>query len=226
VIPPVFVFDSRERWFPVGVEESLLPHGYEWTGDGWKVRGAIFAAERLNFPADMRQPDLPPVGYHRVQKGGDLHWHQYWLWYLYNPWEVAGIGRHEGDWEFVQLGCTDKAGDEPVLLTCSQHHSGGKREAWACEAFADRPVIYVAVGSHANYFTAGQHGGIDRCNGKGRTFGDCTDDGMRAIEWRPFGAWASWPGRWGNSDNSPQSPGRQGHRWSAPHLYHSSAVSQ
>jgi hypothetical protein len=233
VIAPVFVFDSREKWFPVGVEESLALHGFKWDY-GWRRTGLVGVAQvvldspepgRLDFPPDMRQPGLPPVGYHRTQRGGGLFWHQFWLWYLYNPWEVAGVGKHEGDWEFVQLGCADEAGVHPVLVTCSQHHSGGKREAWACTGWdgpRSRPTIYVALGSHANYFTAGTHGGIDQANGYGNALG--TDE--NPIEWRPFGPWASWPGRWGNSENSPQSPARQVQRWRTPHLFHSSAAAQ
>lgn len=211
---PVFVFDSREKWFPVAVEESLrivLGHDPPWR------------AGPLNFPPDMRQPDLPPVGYCRVVAGGGLFWVQHWLWYLYNPGPpiLYGVGRHEGDWEFVQVAHADVELTRPVLVTGSQHHTGGKREAWACELTPTekRPKIYVALGSHANFFAPGTQGdGTDRCDGHGQILSE--------VEWRPFGAWASWPGRWGNSTGegkSPQSPGNQGVRWKAPHLYHSSS---
>jgi hypothetical protein len=220
---PIFVFDSREQWFPVGVEESL-------DAVNARCRGGIFNGHRaeparpfppgvtnIDFPANMKQPDLPPVGYHRVVQSGPLWWHQYWLWYLYNPWSVAGVGRHEGDWEFVQIGCVN--GNRPVLVTASQHHSGGKREAWAVELREGRPVIYVALGSHANYFNVGSlGGGIDQCDGRGRV--------LDSIEWREFGPWKDGPWRWGNSTGegkSPESPGRQGKRWHAPHLFHSEA---
>jgi hypothetical protein len=220
---PIFVFDSREKWHPVGVEESLKPSSYYWQGtsrqfakgDPSRLNAGV---DCLDFPADMKQSDLPPVGYHRATAGGPLVWHQYWLWSLYNPWSVAGVGRHEGDWEFVQIGVTPIT-DSPVLVTASQHHSGGKREFWACELRDGRPVIYVALGSHANYFHAGRlGGGQDECDGKGRV--------LDSIEWRDFGPWKDWPGRWGNSSGqgkSPESPGCQGKRWHAPHLFHSEA---
>jgi hypothetical protein len=223
VIAPVFVFDSREQWRPVGVEESLLATGVTFGHDfPDTLVGALEG--RIDFPPDMKQPDLPPVGYHRIQQGGGLYWHQFWFWYLYNPWDVAGIGRHEGDWEFVQIGCTDREGDHPVLVTCSQHHTGGKREYWAAELTNDptpQPYVYVALGSHATYFAPGtQGGGIDHCDAQGPVIhGNNTYD----IEWRLFGSWASWPGRWGNSDTSPQSPACQVKRWRTPHLFHSEA---
>lgn len=228
MIAPVFVFDSREQWRPVGVEESLHATGATVGLDFPDIDGieplAGFREGRIDFPSDMKQPDLPLVGYHRTQRGGGLFWSQFWFWYLYNPWEIAGIGRHEGDWEFAQLGCTDRAGDYPVLVTCSQHHTGGKREHWACELTNDptpQPYIYVALGSHATYFAPGtQGGGIDHCDAQGPVIhGNNTYD----IEWRPFGSWSSWPGRWGNSDNSPQSPACQIKRWRTPHLFHSEA---
>ena len=172
----------------------------------------------MDFPAGMTDPtDTPVVGYHRALPGAELWWHQFWLWYLYNPWNIGGVGRHEGDWEFVQIATTDEAGDQPVLMTASQHHSGEKREFWRCELDGERPVIYVAVDSHANYFTPGDRG-TDTADGQG--------DPLVDVEWRDFGPWASWPGLWGNSTGpgrSPESPGQQGARWHHPHLYHSSA---
>jgi hypothetical protein len=210
---PIFVFDSRENWFPVGVPESL---------EAVRARGSIEQDPiSLDFPADMRQPKLPAVGYHRTQHGGGLHWHQFWLWYLYNPGPrlLHGVGRHEGDWEFVQLGCVDAEGDQPVLVTASQHKTGGRREAWACELKDGRPIIYVALGSHANYFAPGtQGGGQDQCDARGRR--------LEHVLWRRFGPWGRYGGRWGNSTGagrSPQSPGRQGDRCDRPHLFHSTS---
>jgi hypothetical protein len=211
VIAPLFVFDSHDVWKPVPVEGSL---------DAANVKGRpTMAFDHLDMPARMQPVDLPVVGYHRVVRGGSLYWHQFWLWYLYNDWSVAGVGRHEGDWEFVQIGCLDSQGNVPILVTGSEHHSGGKREYWACELGSlGRPVIYVAKGSHANYFSAGsQGGGQDHCDGKAP---------IPDIEWRDFGPWATWHGRWGNSTGpgrSPESPGCQGARWAAPHLYHSAS---
>jgi len=158
--------------------------------------------------------ERPGVGYHRVVKQAGLFWHQFWTWWLYNPKKYVGRGAHEGDWEFVQLGCTDEAGETPVLATASQHHSGGKREVWRMVRKQGRPAFYVARDSHANYFTPVSDV-EDTADGRGLV--------LDAIEWRPFGDWAMWPGRWGNSDNSPQSPGHQGARWHQPAVFHGQA---
>ena len=219
MITPIFKLNTKERWRPQPVETverfgtiggapadlSNLPPG----------KGA-----RMDFPPDMKDPaNTPVVGYHRFVKAAHLWWHQYWLWYLYNPWSFAGtgVGRHEGDWEFVQLACADRKGDRPVLATASQHRTGEKREFWRCETEGGRPIIYVALGSHANFFTPGDRG-QDVANGRGRK--------LTEIEWRDFGGWETWEGLWGNSTGagrSPESPGCQGERWHAPQLYHSSA---
>jgi len=218
VIAPIFKLNTKERWRPQPVEtvERFGTIG----GAPVELSELPDRGGRMDFPAAMKDPgNTPVVGYHRIAKEAHLWWHQYWLWYLYNPWSFAGtgVGRHEGDWEFVQLGCTDRRGDRPVLVTASQHRGGQKREFWRCELEDGRPVIYVALGSHANFFTPGDRG-QDVANGRGKKLAD--------IEWRRFGGWAAWPGIWGNSTGpgrSPESPGAQGERWHAPHMFHASA---
>jgi hypothetical protein len=213
VKPPIFRLDSRERWRPQPVEtvERLA------TIDGRPVSVAALppGGGRMNFPAHMQDPtDTAVVGYHRVVRAAYLFWHQFWLWYLYNPWSIAGAGRHEGDWEFVQAACTDAAGDRPVLMTASQHRTGEKREFWRCETVGGRPVVYVARHSHANFFTPGDRGD-DVADGRGRE--------LTEVEWRPFAPWSAWPGRWGNSTGvgrSPDSPANQGIRWRRPETWH------
>lgn len=223
MIKPVFVFDSRERFWPVGVDESLrltkplIRGGSLDSGVADHPSRMIADARAIDFGPRLDEHALgllDPVVYHRMIHGDPLWWHQFWCWYVHNPWAIAGIGEHEGDWEFVQIGCIDKAGLYPVLVTGSQHHGGGKREAWACELHVASPVIYVARWSHANYFSLGRHD-VDSCDGKGRR--------LEEYEIREFGTWATWPGRWGNSTGegkSPESPGQQGIRWRAPHIFH------
>jgi hypothetical protein len=83
---------------------------------------------------------------------------QYWIWYPWNPysptvppgelWQV-----HEGDWEAVSV-ILDLHG-KPLLAGYSEH-TKGKRRDWArVPRQGAHPVVYVALGSHANYFTAG-----------------------------------------------------------------------
>ncbi|HEX5713025.1 MAG TPA: hypothetical protein VFX85_06905 [Solirubrobacterales bacterium] len=228
---PIFVFDSHEDYLPLAVEsaEAVPATLVKLDGsDGGKVKLDALPAEggRMNFPPNPKRDEarmrkrFGNVGYRRELSGGGLTWVQYWLWYLYNPKLVVVTGDHEGDWEFVQVGY---AGEEPVCVTASQHRSGGARMWWDVERRAGRPLIYPALGSHANFFEpVDQLPEVgDRSDGKGAT--------LDKVEWRGFGPWATWPGLWGNSTGagrSPQSPGSQGERWNAPHRYHSRAEYQ
>jgi hypothetical protein len=153
-----------------------------------------------------------PVGYYRVKDAGSLWWHQFWTFWLFNPKKYAGFGEHEGDWEMVQFGCRDPEGNVPILASYSQHDGGEKREYWRVELVNTTPKVYVARDSHANYF--GVHQDVtDQADGKGDAL---------ALDWRPFGAWADWPGKWGNSENSP-GPLSTRRVWQAPHAWHGQA---
>lgn len=229
---PIFVLDSREEFKPVAVEsvEALDAELVNSDGsDGGKVKLADLpdSGGWINLPPDPRayeqamEEKFGNVGYRRTVKGGGLTWVQHWLWYLYNPKKVLVTGNHEGDWEFVQVGF---AGDQPVCVTTSQHHSGGARMWWEVQLEGQRPQVYVALGSHANYFEP-----VDQLPEIGDD-GDGKGERLTKIEWREFEEpWATWPGQWGNSrgqGHSPDSPGRQGNRWAAPHRYHSQARHQ
>jgi hypothetical protein len=226
---PIFRFHTGEENHPLAVESV------ERTGegiamlDGRRTEGidlSSLPADGLRMvlqtrprkaEAELQAGDLAKVGYRREVEGGSLTWVQYWLWYLYNPKKFLIAGEHEGDWEFVQVGY---AGATPVCMTTSQHKSGGARMWWEIERREGRPIVYVAHGSHANYFEPMkmQTDFDDEADGAGWE--------LDALEWREFGPWQDWPGRWGNSTGpgqSPQSPGCQGARWKAPHVYHSAA---
>jgi len=228
---PIFVFDSREEFKPVAAE-SVEDVGAGLVLANGSRRSSVSldrlppGGGRIDFPPDPRSYEAAMeqkhgrVGYRRSVRGGRLTWVQYWLWYLYNPKKVLITGEHEGDWEFVQVGY---AGEQPVCMTTSQHHSGGSRMWWELKKEADRPVVYVALGSHANYFKP-----VDQLPEIGDD-GDGAGERLDTIEWRAFGRWATWPGRWGNSTgqgHSPDSPGSQGDRWRKPHRYHSKAHHQ
>ena len=162
------------------------------------------------------RPDLSNRIYgHAVEAGGRV-WLQYWMWYFYNDYQLAfGFGTHEGDWEMVQLRMG--AGGQPDVAVYAQHGSG-QRRAWAdVEKLAsdhDRPVVYVARGSHGAYFEPGYHptdAWYDIADGKRpapRLALEAVDDAAHA--------WLRWPGFWGDTapsngsvleSHSPTGPG-------------------
>jgi hypothetical protein len=165
--------------------------------------------------------------YGRVVRDGGRIWLQYWFWLYYNPKHLFGFGKHEGDWEMIQIGLGEDL--KPEVASYAQHDSGEARP-WKKkamdfdEADPNRPLVYVAPFSHASYFKPGSQPyvlGVD----------DPRGDGPPAdLPLAEFGDWASWPGKWGNPERSfaarigrgPSSPGHQGSKWSAPATWHQS----
>ena len=101
---------------------------------------------------------FPRTIYARVvsnPNGDGISFIQYWLCYYAN--DHAEVF-HEGDWEVVQVDIDRNL--KPYRADYSQHGYGQWRN-WngpggveKSGAFPDRPVVYVGLGSHANYFTA------------------------------------------------------------------------
>ncbi|HEV2814276.1 MAG TPA: hypothetical protein VGW10_13560 [Solirubrobacteraceae bacterium] len=175
---------------------------------------------RVALRPRSRDP-LPDVTYGRRVRGSDGRtWLQYWFLYGTNEQDrgIVRTGRHEGDWEMVQLRLG--RGGRPDAATFAQH-SWAERCAW-------RGTVFVANDSHASYFTPGEHG---------RPWPDPDDfaDGRgRAVrpEVRPFGAWVRWPGRWGRAEaswvpgeqSSPRGPAFQDDgAWRDPAAFHARA---
>ncbi len=112
--------------------------------------------------AEILEKEPQPIYYGRVARWQDVegnNWKslQYHFFYAFNDWRLAanGINHHEGDWEMVAVYLKN---DEPYSVLLSQHGSGAM-ELWEgvrCVKAKDgrdttHPLIYVALGSHANY---------------------------------------------------------------------------
>jgi hypothetical protein len=103
-----------------------------------------------------------PVVYGRVAREDDRIVLQYWYFYYddvysyrYPPSEFIWQA-HEGDWEVVNVVLS---GDEQPLFAGFSQHCSGERRSWDDTTRLDgtHPLVHVAIGSHANYFTAGVH---------------------------------------------------------------------
>jgi hypothetical protein len=76
---------------------------------------------------------------------------QYWLFYAYNN---GPLNDHQGDWEVIQVFLDSSGNPSTVLLS---QHGSGENAVWAdVEKAQTHPVVYVAQGSHANYFRSYQ----------------------------------------------------------------------
>jgi hypothetical protein len=161
-------------------------------------------------------------------------WLQYWFFYFYNDYNLAGeigggvggAGLHEGDWEMIQLQLD--ANGNPQLALYTQHKHAGQRPWAKVEKQGDRPIVYPARGSHANYFARSKlkpyWTGVwfDHANGKGASPDislNIVEDGDAQYDWL-----LKWPGYWGDTlpsglvfdATSPTAPRRHA-AWSEPH---------
>lgn len=103
-----------------------------------------------------------PVVYGHVAHDGDQTVLQYWFFYYDDVYSYAYPPSdfiwqaHEGDWEVVNVVLDEN--EQPVSTAYSQHCLGQVRDWTNTPKVEDtHPVVYVALGSHANYFTAGIH---------------------------------------------------------------------
>jgi hypothetical protein len=101
---------------------------------------------------ELNRASLGYTVYGQVKPDAQYTVVQYWFFYAYND---APINEHEGDWEMIMV-LLDNA-ESPVSAVYSQHLQG-QRAAWGDVEKTDEthPNVYVARGSHANYFRAYQ----------------------------------------------------------------------
>ncbi len=103
-----------------------------------------------------------PAVYGRVTHEADRVILQYWYFYYddvysysYPPSDLIWQA-HESDWEVVNVVLSDD--EQPVFVGYSEHCLGARRAWDAVPRFDDtHPIVHVAVGSHANYFSTGTH---------------------------------------------------------------------
>jgi hypothetical protein len=219
-----------------GAELKLAFLGGMRYADGTEVRNDdLIGDPKRNYREQYvalraARPDLRNRMYaHAVEANGRL-WLQYWFFYFYNDYNLAlGIGLHEGDWEMVQLRMHD---DTPDLAVYAQHRNAEQRPWPQVEKVPgdpNRPMVYVARGSHASYFEPGFHETevwYDLADGKRRS-------PRCALEVVADGdpPWIAWPGAWGDTrarvggidQPSPRGPAAHG-QWDNPNLLLATAV--
>jgi hypothetical protein len=102
------------------------------------------------------------VVYGRVARTAGRIVLQYWYFYYDNTYSYRYPPSdfiwqaHEGDWEVVNVVLSDEG--EPLLVGYSQHCLGERRDWQQTPRWDDtHPIVYVGVGSHANFFSPGVH---------------------------------------------------------------------
>lgn len=128
-------FAATEAW---ELDVSDLPSQHETTA--WKRYSQLVS--EVDNPYEL-------TVYARYVSGDSGRALQYLYFYTYNDFR----NNHEGDWEIAAIELDEN--DQPVQVGYSSHHSGFLR-AWSevqtDEPGGDRPLLYVARGSHAGYF--------------------------------------------------------------------------
>jgi hypothetical protein len=200
-------------------------------------------AQAPGYALDARRMQAPVHPFARRVHGRVIRpddrsaWLQYWLFYYYNPKNLRGLFKHEGDWEMIQVHVD--AGGRPVEVTYAQHEFGEARRWDEIESDGERPVVYVGALSHASYFKSGSYPysvlkhwlpfGIDHAlGGKGDGVPEGPEDRDLTVDVLPEQGWTQWPGKWGSSERSilgkvgdgPASPGHQQPKWGDPAGYH------
>ncbi len=211
-----------------------------WYGDDGSSDYKNYSAHRAYYQ-EVLSPEAggpPVVTYAHVVRDEDPD-HitiQYWLFYYYNDW----FNKHEGDWEMVQVVLT--AAGQPEWVVLSQHH-GGTRRPWSgaqIEA-GTHPAVFVALGSHANYFWGDEtypNGAVignarvvimDRTGGFGRIIPEVIlTPGTEEIEaglatWGGL-EWVPFAGHWGElaplgDFGGPLGPAHKGEQWERPYAW-------
>ncbi|MGD9571519.1 MAG: hypothetical protein AB7V62_06545 [Thermoleophilia bacterium] len=244
-----------EAYRPVPVKTVLgKPEIRLLDGDGQVIMNGPEVADiaglgpetSLDFPGNPRRPkcqfeqdfqrfgaDEPDVAYAHIATEALVPGRlalQYWFFWYFDDY----VNTHEGDWEFIQLVFNastpeEALGEQPVEVGYSQH-SGGERAAWddpKLEKEGDRPLVYAAAGSHANFYSSNLYLGRSADEGFGcdSTEGPSTrlPTEARLLSSNPSpddpDAWLLFEGRWGEFQPAPYDapPGpRTKDEWTEP----------
>lgn len=173
---PILQFEENEEVFPVSVDYLLSRANLNQSTDDTSlfitsnpspVELAGYTNPESNHYLDNRRGTIDDdtiitdsrnytelngyTVYTHVFPNGEDTIVQYWLFYAFNK---GPLNTHEGDWEMIQV--VVGSDGEPNEAMYSQHLSG-QRAAWGqVITNDDHPIVYVARGSHANYFRSYQ----------------------------------------------------------------------
>ncbi len=162
--------DWLNAWLPVEAPPRTFWEKCPGTTTLGKASEVIKAGyDHKLYYMDFNDNKLKKQGAHKVvyARGkvvDDLAFVQYWMFY---PSSTPGTDNakhpktkvyHEGDWEMMQVAIkidTENKTLRPEGATASQHYAG-QTLLWADLQAANKysPVIYIAAGSHATYFTS------------------------------------------------------------------------
>ena len=167
---PILCFDSNENYEPrdatIMWNEDNAERKISDNRKYLDLRGVTLTqgpnAYRKKYGELVETGKYPMTVYARVCTRDQHTILQYWFLYLFNegrylndviPWF------HEGDWEMIQMVFYYKgvqevldSGNVPDIIVYSQHETAEVRDWSSLGQLGFHPYVYVARGSHANYF--------------------------------------------------------------------------
>ncbi len=162
---PILYFEKGEEVYPVNVEYFVSNSNLNESNKLILINPSIEDLAKYrnkSYYLDNRKGTINDHGiiddYKKVEKflGYTIYSHvfkkngntivQYWMFYVFNK---GYLNTHEGDWEMVQIILRN---GEPIEAIYSQHIGGQKANWELVEKEGNHIKVYIAKGSHANYF--------------------------------------------------------------------------
>ena len=240
---PVLRFTGNEDFYPTTVDyfisrSSLVDHSSGVVVDSSpnpETLGSYTSSdlylnhnlETFEAIAEGYALEAETNGYHvyaNVVSSGSFTVIQYWLFYVFNN---GPLNDHQGDFEVVEVFLDSL--DNPQTVLYSQHQAG-QNAAWGeVEKVDTHPIVYVAQGSHANYFRSyqGRMGIESDIVGSDGIRIDFDQSNIIMLEDQ---GWLDFAGRWGYWGTEaevalgragPHGPvfNQDGIRWGQPEVY-------
>lgn len=202
-----FHIDNSKLYMKVGDTNTLIESSptvtsiSQYATDDYFLNNILGGFEEIAQNYQQRREIYGDKIYAHVTRESGFIVIQYWFFYAFNP---GNLNQHQGDWEMIEI-VLDSTGI-PLYAVYSQHHAGQRTE-WNNVEKGDgtHPKVYVALGSHANYFRSYQ----GKIGTESDTLGNAYTLKPEDIELVILGEkgksnhpssqdWLEFGGRWGN----------------------------
>ena len=162
---PTLVLHPSERFHPESVDGFLADSDLVGSHYDQRLCRAVDGPAALDCYATADAAHaLPAAVYGAHFTIGQRVVLEYWLFYPFDLFQIAGTPPldqfwqdHEGDWEAVAV-VLDRGAPKPLSWRRAGIARGARRDWARSQRRGTHPVVYVALGSHANYFSARRDG--------------------------------------------------------------------
>lgn len=218
---PVLHFVSGEKFYPVSIDYLIgssslrqrFSNGTSALADPSPSPSTLGTYNSPDYFLDNKLGTLDAISTDYTSKLGSIGYRsyvsvtnsssfavvRYWLFYAFNN---GPLNDHQGDLEVIEIFLDASGNPQEALYS---QHGAGENAGWSdVEKIGTHPVVYVAKGSHANYFRPyqGRIGIENDIVGNNGVTVRPTDLntvllGDRGVH-PPDQSWLDFPGRWGH----------------------------